>query len=457
MTLPPGALSGLEDLLPASDTVDVPGPRVWWGGGLDVEGLALGSVELALLAASACARAFGRRVELTSHTQAIAAAFGSLNRLRVDGRAPEGFAPLSGFFRTADGWVRLHANYPHHEAALRRAVGLAPGQGPRELSDALASAGADEVEQALRAAGGVGVAVRSPQVWAATAMGQVACAGDWIEVAPPGSASGGGSRRRRRCDADADAPLAGVRVLDLTRVIAGPTGSMFLASLGADVLRLDPPWHPELPDQHLGTGWGKRTARANLADPGAAQAVHELLDAADVLLTAYRPGSLAAFGLEAPVVAERHPGVVTVSLSAWGTSGPWGGQRGFDSIVQAATGIAHVQGRGEGDGWRPGALPVQALDHASGYGMAAAALALLAGRDDRGAGSARLSLARTAHALLASGPPGGSPRAMEAQTVVRRGAAGALEHVPPPVWIDGVRADPAPPRPLGQDPLEWIP
>jgi crotonobetainyl-CoA:carnitine CoA-transferase CaiB-like acyl-CoA transferase len=189
-------------------------------------------------------------------------------------------------------------------------------------------------------------------------------------------------------------------VLDLTRVIAGPVGARTLAALGADVLRVDPPQLPEIPEGHIDTGAGKRAATLDLVD---AERREALLAGAHVLLTGYRPGALERFGLNAADVAERHPRLVQVSLSAWGTTGPWGGRRGFDSLVQVASGIAVECAGADGT---PGVLPAQALDHATGYLMAAAALRALAMRAaGEATGPARLSLARTAQELLRAPRP----------------------------------------------------
>lgn len=135
-------------------------------------------------------------------------------------------------------------------------------------------------------------------------------------------------------------------MLDLTRVIAGPVATRTLALLGADVLRLDPPGLPELPDQHTDTGFGKRSALLDLVPDR--ERFEELLAGADVVVTGYRPGALDRFGLGAEALAERRPGVVVAQLSAWGATGPWAGRRGFDSLVQVATGIAHVERGPEG-------------------------------------------------------------------------------------------------------------
>jgi crotonobetainyl-CoA:carnitine CoA-transferase CaiB-like acyl-CoA transferase len=192
----------------------------------------------------------------------------------------------------------------------------------------------------------------------------------------------------------------GVRVLDLTRVIAGPVATRTLAAWGADVLRVDPPHLPEIPAQALDTLPGKRSALLDLSEPPGRARLEELLAVADVLIQGYRPGSLAGCGLAPDALAERHPHLSVVTLSAWGATGPWAARRGFDSLVQCPTGIALAEGA-EG---KPGALPAQVLDHATGYLAAAAALLALAGvaLGERPR-SVRLSLAQTAHWLASAG------------------------------------------------------
>ena len=281
---PPALYQWLEPAVGpiAAPSVLVPtGPRTWWGGPLDVEGLALGSVQAAV--AGLCQLGGGRPHDLGLNAAQVAAAFASQFHLRVGGRAPEGFAPLSRFFPTADGWVRTHANYPHHAAALQEVFGVS---GLKPLAAALLAHSAAEVEDMVQQAGGIAAAVRQPADWASTPMGQQIHKAPWIRFElcdRPGAASG----------VDLQRQLAGIRVLDLTRVIAGPIGSRFLAALGADVLRIDGPHLPELLDHHLDTGFGKRSALADLRKASDLAEVDQLLKAADVLFICYprRPDS----------------------------------------------------------------------------------------------------------------------------------------------------------------------
>jgi hypothetical protein len=456
-------LPGLGDVEPIPWT----GPRWWWSGPLDVEGLALGSLQALGSALVAEGRSRRRQHEVTTSSAAVAASFDSFARLRVGGVAAEGFAPLSGFRRTRDGWIRLHANYPHHEHALLTALGTTA----EGLDDALLERTAQDVEDRVTAGGGVAGAVRTPGQWLAGPTGRWNAAQPWIrfdtttEAADPRPRRGGTASAATppaetwRAGKSSAETLPGLRILDLTRVIAGPSATRLLAALGADVLRVDPPHIPELREQYVDTGFSKRSALADARVPGDLAAVRRLAARADVVITGYRPGALARFGLDAPSLMADHRGLVVVSLDAWGDGGPWAGRRGFDSVVQAATGIAHRYGTGLDGGWRPGALPVQALDHATGLGAAAAALALVvAGRAGVRA-SAHLSLARTATELLRAEPPDPLATPTDLTHPGRRASSayGELDFVPPPLIVDGHQIEHTHPPPrYGSSPLTWL-
>jgi crotonobetainyl-CoA:carnitine CoA-transferase CaiB-like acyl-CoA transferase len=431
------------------------GSRSWWGGSLDVEGLALGAVGMAAAALNLLARAPGRFATTAALT---AGAFDSSGYLRIDGRKIQGFAPLSGFRRTRDGWIRLHANYPHHEQRLMQALGTTTADG---VVAALRTMTSLEAEAAIHSRGGVAAAVRGRKEWLDSGMGQAAAAGPWIDW----TFSSGPSTVRevplRLSDGDPRRPLDGLRVLDLTRVIAGPVSTRLLGGLGADVLRIDPPQLPEITDQFMDTGFCKRSAVADLASPGNRHRLQQLLGSADVVVTGYRPGSLNRFGLDPEALLMSRPELVVITLDAWGSGGPWRGLRGFDSIVQAATGVANLYGTENHDGgWRPGALPVQALDHATGYGMAGAAIALLALRRRTGlGGSARLSLVRTAEelfALPAVRPDGGASLLPEPALRTMASSYGELRYALPPLLVNGEPLDyTSPPVPYGRSAPAW--
>lgn len=393
---------------------------------------------------------------------AIATAFVSERHLLVDGRAPVNFAPLSRFWRTSDGWVRTHANFPHHRARLLTALGV-PEEDPDAVGAVLAERFAREVEEAVYAAGGLAVALRTPEEWAAHEQAVAVARRPLVEHERSDTAR---ARALSPLDGSVLLPAAGVRVLDLTRVIAGPVATRTLALLGADVLRVDPPQLPELPDQHADTGFGKRSATLDLTTDR--RAFEELLASADVVVTGYRPGTLDRFGLSARELAERRPGLIVAEVSAWGAYGPWGGRRGFDSLVQVATGIAATEGgMADESAGRPGALPAQALDHGTGYLLAAAVLRALTEQLEQGYGRCvRLSLARTAKWLttgIRPGPEGASASeeseaydAPDAWLTERDSALGRLRYARTPVSFAGGPVDWArPPGAWGADLARW--
>ncbi|MDH6138105.1 MULTISPECIES: CoA transferase [Kitasatospora] len=345
---------------------------------------------------------------------AVATAFTSERQLRIDGRALTTFAPHSGFWRTADGWVRTHANYPHHRARLLAALGLPEDASAEQLGKVLSERRAAEVQETAYAAGALAVAVAGP----------VPTDHQLIEYLEPGV-----STRRL---APAELPAAGVRVLDLTRVIAGPVATRTLGLLGADVLRIDSPRLPESEDAHADTGFGKRSTRLDLAEPADLDVLRELAATADVVVAGYRPGALDRFGL----TPEALPGAIVVQLNAWGWHGPWAGRRGFDSLVQAGCGIAELTR----DGTEPGVLPAQALDHGTGYLIAAGVLRALTERQRTGqAAWLRYCLAGTAQWLLTTPaePTGQAPFDPTPYLVETPSPYGLLRHARSPLGYQG--------------------
>lgn len=435
-----------HQLLETAGNWPVSGPIAWWGGPLDVEQLAARSVGLVCSALNALATP---PLRAASATADIAAAFASSAHLRIAGESTQGFAPHSGFYRTADGWIRTHANYPHHESALKSALGMSSGSG---IADALAGLPAHDAQERIVAAGGVAARVRSRQQWLSSAEGKVAGNGHWAQFSMRPLASA----LIWKYDPRAGLPLQGLKVLDLTRVIAGPTATRTLAAFGAQVLRVDGPRLPELPWQHVDTGFGKRSTVLDAKSAAGRAKIHELLRDADAVILGYRPGALAAAGLGRDELAQRYPRLIIAELGAWGYSGPWAQRRGFDSIVQAATGIAQAY---SGDGRTPGALPVQALDHATGYGLAAAIIALAGTRSAQGrTGAVRFSLARTAHALFALDEERECPADFGSGVQLRQmdSSYGMLEYVPPPFSFAGHAMDyPHPPAPYGESKPAW--
>jgi len=411
---------------------------------LPAEDVGVECIETALAAAARLHEAAtGDRLAPSLDRDQARASLVSERLFRVDGE-PAGalFAPASRFWRAADGWVRTHANFPWHREALLRAVGAADDEG---LAASIAARSAEEVEAAAFVAGGVAAKARTPAEWLAHPQGAAVAAEPLVARVRLGDSA---PRSGLDPGPPSPAPMAGIRVLDLTRVIAGPVCARVLGALGADVLRLDPPARPDFdPGQPADTLLGKRSAFLDLGTDAGAERLDALLADADVVLLGYRPGALSRFRLAPEGLAERHPGLVIMELAAWGHTGPWHERRGFDSIVQAASGIAAVEAGPDGE---PGALPCQLLDHGTGYLAAAAVMdALVEQRERGGTHLLRLSLARTACWLLDAGEE------REAAPVAplpwdEAGAAFAARLDGDPS-IDAV----PPPGSLGGTPLRW--
>jgi crotonobetainyl-CoA:carnitine CoA-transferase CaiB-like acyl-CoA transferase len=299
------------------------------------------------------------------------------------------WGPIAGDYRTKDGWIRLHTNAPHHEAAVKRVLG--DHNDKPTMAKAVAQWAGTDLETAIVAAGGCAAEMRSEEAWATHPQGRAVAAEPLVHLATRATT-------KSSWTPDAARPLKGLRVLDLTRILAGPIASRFLAGFGADVLRIDPPDWDEpgvLPEVTL----GKRCARLDLLKESDRRVLQELMSRADILFHGYRPGALDGLGFDAATRRKLAPALIDVSLCAYGVKGPWATRRGFDSLLQMSSGIAD-----SGMKWKqsdtPSPLPAQALDHATGYMMAAAAIRALTRRMTSGeATTARLSLARTGKLL----------------------------------------------------------
>jgi crotonobetainyl-CoA:carnitine CoA-transferase CaiB-like acyl-CoA transferase len=420
---------------------DVDGPQLIgdpWPAGLAsplaVGDCAVASVAACLAAAAELAHArTGRWPESVLDTAHVAAAMRSEVLLRDPaGRGVDGFAPLSRLWPAADGWVRTHANYPWHRTALLAALGVQDGPDAEVqawLADAVAVRVAMEVERLVYEAGGLAVAARTRAQWQAEGSGTDAS--PLVAIVPAGA----GAATPR----PGPLPASRLRVLDLTRVIAGPVGTRMLGALGADVLRVDDPNRPELPLHAIDGVIGKASTTVDARTQQGRQLLDRLVAEADVVVTGYRPGALRRFGLDPDQIAEQHPGTVVATLSAWGTTGEWGRRRGFDSLVQVAAGIGWATST---DGSRPGTLPCQLLDHATGYLLAAGVLTALARRARTGvAAHVSVSLARTARWLLEQdinpSHPGTSSEQQPRVDAYRVALSNGWSGIGPPGQLDG--------------------
>jgi crotonobetainyl-CoA:carnitine CoA-transferase CaiB-like acyl-CoA transferase len=303
--------------------------------------------------------------------------------LRLDGKPPpSAWDPTAGIYKTRDGrFVRLHTNFAHHRAAVCKVLSCA------EERDAIQSAlmqwDGEAFETAAYAAGAVVALMRSHQEWSAHPQAKALAELPPFTIEKIGEAPPKPWTPGKR-------PLAGVRALDLSRVIAGPVAGRTLAVHGADVMLVSGPELPTIPWLVIDTGRGKLTSFVELKSEAGRASLRELLAQADIFSQGYRPRAIASLGFSPEEAAKISPGIVYVSLSAYGHVGPWAERRGFDSLVQTASGFNHAEGQAAGiDG--PKELPAQMLDHATGYLMAFGAMMAKA-RQAREGGSWKVSV-----------------------------------------------------------------
>ncbi|MCK9914080.1 CoA transferase [Microbacteriaceae bacterium K1510] len=363
---------------------------------------AVGTAMQASVAASALAAAeiwrtrSGKTQRVGVDMRAAAIAARSERYLTVDdGPAPELWDKIAGAYLCGDGrYVRLHTNFPHHRDGVLAL--LRCDNDKAAVAQALRGWNAFDFEQAAADANLVVAAMRSFAEWDAHPQGQAIAqlplmSVDRISEAPTPIWPQG------------DRPLAGIKVLDLTRIIAGPVGTLTLAAHGADVMLVTSPNLPAVAPLVIDTGRGKLSTHIDLLAPEGRAAFDALLREADVVVQGYRPGGLAALGYGPDDVARLRPGIVYVSLSAYSHAGPWAHRRGFDSLVQTASGFNAAEAEAAGQAG-PKPLPAQILDHASGYLIAYGAMtALLRRANEGGSWHVRVSLAQTGFWLRSLG------------------------------------------------------
>jgi len=379
-----------------------------------VGALAAATIGAQALAAAEIWRMRGGAAQTVEVDQRHALAmFRSERYVKVDGQAlPDPWSPIAGYYQAGDGrWIQLHTNFEHHRDGVLRVLECEDSRAA--VAAAIAKWKAAELDARLAQEGMCAALIRSPQEWAATEQAQAAARLPLFDIervadAPPAAwapaadavAPTGGAVTRASY---ASRPLSGVRVLDLSRVIAAPVAGRTLAQHGADVLAISAAHLPNLPALVVDTGRGKRSTQLDLRDPTQREQLRQLIREADIFLHAYRPGALAARGFSTEELQKLRPGLIEVQLCAYSHAGPWSERRGFDSLVQSASGIAWESALAAGvaqPGGQPGKLPCQALDHATGYLGALVAMAALQRRAREGGGwRSRVSLAQTGHWL----------------------------------------------------------
>ena len=339
----------------------------------------------------------GRTQSVRVDVPAAAISLRSGRYMRINGRPLDReFAPLMKFYSARDGrWVFLHANFPNLRDAALRVLGVPNDHAA--VASAISQWDGEALETALHDHGAVGSLVRSHAEWDRNPQAAAVASLPAVEIIKIGDAP-------PRPLPDGDRPLSGVRVLDLTRVIAGPTCARTLAEHGADVLKITRIGLADSGQMDLDTGIGKLSARLDLRERDQHAKLLDLVRTADVFGQSYRPGTLAARGFGPEALAELRPGIVYVTLSAWGHEGPWRNRRGYDTVVQSATGLAEASGDAKG----PRLLPVSAIDYVGGNLMAFGTMVALARRaTEGGSWLVRASLAQTGRWIVQRGvlPP----------------------------------------------------
>jgi crotonobetainyl-CoA:carnitine CoA-transferase CaiB-like acyl-CoA transferase len=403
----------------------------------------------------------GRRQSIAVDLRQAAASLRSGHYLTVgDVALPAARNPIMGAYPARNGrWSYIHANFPHHREAALNVLGVPEDRDA--VARAVAQWNAADLEDAIIEAGGAGGMVRTAAEWAAHEQAAAIAAMPLLEIlrigdSPPEPLPPG------------DRPLSGIRVLDLTRVLAGPTCARTLAEHGADVLKITAPHLPDLGYQEFDTGHGKLSAHLDLRDDRDLKTLRGLVREADVFSQGYRPGALAARGLSPEALTAIRPGLVYVSLSAFGHTGPWAGRRGFDTVVQSVSGITMRQAElvpGKTPG--PQFYPVSAIDYCTGYLMAFGAMVALNRRvTEGGSWLVRISLAQVGKwivdmgevpaAGLAGVPQEFTTEELGRWSIVSETPAGRLRHLRPVVRMSETPAYWARPSvPLGFHQPNW--
>ena len=403
----------------------------------------------------------GRRQDVAVDRRQATASLRSGHYMQLDGAAvsTERNTVMGTYPAKSGRWSYLHCNFPNHRAAALKVLGVPEDR--EAVRQAVAKWDALELEEALVAANGVGGMVRTMAEWALHPQAAAIASLPLMEIikigdSPPEPLPAG------------DRPLTGVRVLDLTRVLAGPTCARTLAEHAADVLKITAEHLPSLGYQEFDTGHGKLSAHLDLRESNDVETLRDLVRDADVFSQGYRPGTLANRGFSPETLARLRPGIVFVSLSAFSHVGPWSSRRGFDTLVQTVTGITARQGElfpGETPG--PQFYPVSAIDYLTGYLLAFGAMVALARRArEGGSWLVRASLAQTGRWLVGRGqvsegeltdvPAEFTAAEIERWSMISETPAGRLHHLGPVVQLSET-----PPRwarpsvPLGYNGPVW--
>lgn len=357
----------------------------------DVSEFAADAVSLACAAVARLHERQSGRDEQVEINQRLVNLWFGMTLQPIDFELQNPWDDIAGDYQARDGWVRLHTNAPHHKAAALEV--LSTPSVKDDVRRAVKKWNKHKLETAVVAAGGCAAAMNTSAEWQQHPMGRLANTEPlvhWNVQSASKPLEPNGSKQK---------PLSGIKVLDLTRILAGPVATRFLAAFGADVVRVDPPGWDEtgiIPEVTL----GKDCVTLNLKTEEDLASLKRLIKTADVIVHGYRADALCKLGLSEEDIRDLNPNIINVCLNAYGWTGPWKNRRGFDSLVQMNSGIAQYGMEMSGCS-KPVPLPVQALDHATGYVMAAATIRAIELRYERqGVSTIRCSLAATAAQLL---------------------------------------------------------
>ncbi len=372
---------------------------------------------------------------------------------KLEGDTPDLWSPFSGFYETQDHrWVQFHCNFPHHQQGILDFFACPPDK--EKLIQAVKLKQGIEIEDALNHRGLCAALLRTSEEWAVHPQAKAISTLPLLEITKIGHS-------KPEPLPEGGSVLSGIRVLDLSRVLAGPVCGKTLAQLGADVLRISHPNLPFILPLVMDTGFGKRNAYLDIKNSAHKQNLLDLIQTGDVFMQAYRPGAFAEQGFSKDNLAKLRPGIIYVDLSAYSHAGPWADRHGYDSLVQTATGIAYEQTAGQ---TKPQHLPAQSLDYLTGYLAAFAIMEALRRRAlEGGSYWIKLSLAQTGHWFTHLGRATGfeschNPKSEEISDLLEtvHTPFGTLEHLKPVLKLsDTPLRDFTPPQPLGSDQAVW--
>ncbi len=373
--------------------------------------------------------------------------------MRVDGESmvrTNAENPWVGRYRCADDrWIHLHGGFAPLVDRLAALLELPADSDEATIGSAVSEWESGRLEDAVAARRGCAAIIRTEAEWQAHPHGKLACSWPAVVVSAAADAVG------LRWEPSPQRPLDGLRVLDLTRVLAGPTCGRTLAAFGADVLHVRGPQVPVVPAFVIDTGHGKRQAHCDMTDPDQLATLRQLALEADVVVQGYRPGVVARYGLDESSLRADGFGGVFGSVSAYGHEGPWSDRAGWEQLAQSTSGLCPDP---LGDG-PPAMLPCAATDYTTGFALAAGVMgALDAALADGMARRVDASLCQTAAWILRAGRGDGNdaPSGLAPMMVRSQSGFGVVEHLGPCVDVDGLDVGWVhPTTPLGHGTLAW--